>query len=110
MVSGEGCRRDRAHGYRSGWAALRMRWVLLPAGLRREGKHRPSRPARAEASGQGSPRGDWPIFRVGISDAINFLNPEVVVLGSSTVEVGEMAMTPLTRVAKKRRCLGWRSG
>jgi predicted NBD/HSP70 family sugar kinase len=47
---------------------------------------------------------------VGISNAINFLNPEVVVLGSSTVEVGEMVMTPLTRVAKKRRCLAWRSG
>jgi predicted NBD/HSP70 family sugar kinase len=43
---------------------------------------------------------------VGISNAINFLNPEVVVLGGSTVEVGEMVMAPLTQVAKKRALPG----
>ena len=43
---------------------------------------------------------------VGISNAINFFNPEVVVLGGSTVEVGEMVTTPLTQVAKKKALPG----
>jgi predicted NBD/HSP70 family sugar kinase len=43
---------------------------------------------------------------VGVANAINFLNPEVVVLGGSTVEVGEMVTAPLTRVARKRALPG----
>ncbi len=43
---------------------------------------------------------------IGVANAINFLNPEVVVLGGSTVEVGEMVTAPLIRVAKKRALPG----
>lgn len=60
--------------------------------------------------------GDWLAMRileetgqylgVGIANALNFLNPEVVVLGGSTVEVGEMVMAPLTRVARRRALPG----
>jgi predicted NBD/HSP70 family sugar kinase len=43
---------------------------------------------------------------VGVANAINLLNPEVVVLGGSTVEVGEMVTAPLIKVAKKRALPG----
>ncbi len=43
---------------------------------------------------------------VGVANAINVLNPEVVVLGGSTVEVGAMVTAPLTKVARKRALPG----
>lgn len=43
---------------------------------------------------------------VGISNDINSLDPEVVVLGGSTVEPGEMVMAPLTLEAKERALPG----
>jgi len=43
---------------------------------------------------------------VGVANGINFLNPEVVVLGGSTVEIGEIVTAPLFEVARKRALPG----
>lgn len=43
---------------------------------------------------------------IGVANAINTLNPEVVVLGGSTMEVGEMVTAPLAEVARRRALPG----
>jgi predicted NBD/HSP70 family sugar kinase len=78
--------------------------IVGRAGIARRARH------ALKLAGRGVLEETGQYLGVGISNAINFLNPEVVVLGGSTVEVGEMVMIPLTRVAKKRRCLAWWSG
>lgn len=47
---------------------------------------------------------------IGVANAINVLNPEVVVLGGSTVEIGEMVTGPLVRVARRRALPGMAEG